>query len=54
MIDTLELIRWARTLPPGSSVGVDEEGLALGAVDASGHVLAAYLEIGGMALDEEE
>lgn len=47
MITSSELIRWLKTMPPGSPVCINEGGLALLGPDG------AYLEIGGEPLEDQ-
>lgn len=48
MTDTRALIKWLKTLPKNSWVGVDEGGLTLLALDESGKQTKAYFEVGGV------
>lgn len=53
MIATKELIRWAQTLDPDSGVAIDDGGLTLVELDADNAESGAYLEVGGIPLDED-
>ena len=48
MTSTKDLIDWLKTLPKGSEVGIDEDGLTLRVVDDNCVVSDAYFEIGGI------
>ena len=50
MITRIELLRWIKTLPPGTEVWIDEGGLTLRTTGADD----AYLEVGGEPLPEGE
>lgn len=47
MIDRHTLRTWLDTLPPDTDIAVDDGGLTLIAIDASGLPTDAYLEVGG-------
>lgn len=49
MMPKEEIIAWLQRLPPGIMVGIDEGGLTLQTEDES-----AYLEVGGIPLEDEE
>lgn len=53
MMDKAEVQRWLDTIPDGSSIAIDEGGLSIVEVDASGEQTDAYLEI-GMTPSEED
>jgi hypothetical protein len=48
MIDRKKLIDWASTLHPESSIGIDDDGVALIEIDKKGDDTGAYLEVGGV------
>lgn len=48
MTSTKDLIDWLQSLPPESSVGVDEGGLTLVVLDENDKVGEAYYEVGGV------
>jgi hypothetical protein len=54
MISTQELIRWAQTLNPDSGVAVDDGGLTLVELYGANTETGAYLEVGGIPLNEDE
>ena len=53
MMTVAEVIDWLQTLPPDSSVGVDDGGLCLREVSAKNSMTNAYCEIGGIPEDVE-
>lgn len=52
MIAKTELRRWLEALPDDAGVAIDDGGLCLVEIDASGRQTDAYMEIGGIP-DEE-
>jgi hypothetical protein len=53
MMDVSEVIRWLNTLTPGSSVAIDDGGLALREINSAGRQTDAFLEIGGHSAEDE-
>ncbi len=47
MMDVPEVQRWLGTLSPGSSIAIDDGGLAIVEILENGQKSEAYLEIGG-------
>lgn len=50
MISTKDLIRWLKTLPENSEVGIDEGGIWILCDEDPD----AYYEVGGMPINDEE
>lgn len=53
MMDKAEVQRWLDTIPDGSSIAIDEGGLCIVEVDASGKQTDAYCEIGMTPAEED-
>lgn len=53
MMRKKEIERWLSTLPDNADVAVDEGGLNLVEVKGDGEVGEAYLEVGGVPLDDD-
>jgi hypothetical protein len=51
MIDARDLGDWLSTLPPGTLVGVDDDGLTLCTVTGDGAPMAPHCEVGGLPSD---
>lgn len=54
MITAEELAEWASSLPDGCCVGIDTGGRFLRVTDSLGRLRDERLELGGMALEEED
>jgi hypothetical protein len=53
MMDKAEVQRWLDTIPDGSSIAIDEGGLSIVEIDASGEQTDAYLEVGMTPAEED-
>lgn len=53
MMGKKEIERWLSTLPDDANVAIDEGGLNLVEVDDDGNEGEAYIEVGGIPLDDE-
>lgn len=53
MMNKAEVRRWLDTIPDGSSIAIDEGGLSIVEIDASGEQTDAYLEIGMTPAEED-
>lgn len=49
-----EVKEWLNTLSPGSSLAVDDGGLALVELDEEGTLTGSYLEVGGTPQEDDE